>query len=176
MDSDYRRPNPVPVVFRSCPFGDRLSSRRMVVTIGRMQTFHTSRRVEFRETDAAGIAHFTSLIAYMEEAEHDFLRHLALSVVLRDEQGEISWPRVAANAEFLSAVRFEDEIDVELRILRMGTKSVTYGFVLSHRGRAVAKGSISAVCCRVAAHQPPQSIPIPDWIRERLAPWVSEQA
>lgn len=141
-----------------------------------MQAFRTTRRVEFRETDAAGIAHFTSLIAYMEEAEHDFLRHLALSVVVRDEIGEISWPRVAASAEFVSAVRFEDVIEIEVRIMRMGAKSVTYGFSMSKDGRSVATGSLSAVCCRVAPHQAPKSIPIPDWIRERLEPWVVSES
>ena len=42
--------------------------------------FQFERRVEFCETDAAGIAHFSSLIVYMEQAEHALLRSLGLSV------------------------------------------------------------------------------------------------
>ena len=45
------------------------------------QVFKTERRVEFRDTDAAGILHFTSYFAYMEEAEHALLRHLGTSVM-----------------------------------------------------------------------------------------------
>ena len=44
------------------------------------QVFKTERRVEFRDTDAAGIVHFSVFFAYMEQAEHEFLRSLGLSV------------------------------------------------------------------------------------------------
>ena len=36
--------------------------------------FHTTRRVEFADTDMAGIVHFASFFRFMESAEHDFLR------------------------------------------------------------------------------------------------------
>lgn len=42
--------------------------------------FHWRRRVEFAETDMAGIAHFSSFIIYMEQAEHALLRSLGTSV------------------------------------------------------------------------------------------------
>ena len=42
--------------------------------------FLWERRVEFHETDAAGIAHFSSLLIFMEQAEHALLRSLGLSV------------------------------------------------------------------------------------------------
>lgn len=48
----------------------------------------TRRRVEFVETDAAGIVHFSSFFVYMEQAEHELLRHLGLNVFVDDEQGD----------------------------------------------------------------------------------------
>ena len=60
--------------------------------------FRTQRRVEFCETDAAGIVHFAEFFPYMEQAEHAMLRHLGLSVVFHDDQGVISWPRIAPAA------------------------------------------------------------------------------
>ena len=39
-----------------------------------MPTFRTTRRVEFRDTDAAGIVHFSAFFFYMESVEHEFLR------------------------------------------------------------------------------------------------------
>ena len=62
------------------------------------QHYKTTRRVEFRDTDAAGMVHFSVFFVYMEQAEHELLRHLGLSVVLSDESGPISFPRVAAPA------------------------------------------------------------------------------
>ncbi|MEX0714760.1 MAG: acyl-CoA thioesterase, partial [Pirellulales bacterium] len=76
--------------------------------------FRATRRVEFRDTDAAGIAHFSCFFHYMEEVEHAFLRQLGLSVVMSDDQGTMSWPRVAATCQYQGAVRFEDVLDIAL--------------------------------------------------------------
>lgn len=131
--------------------------------------FRTTRRVEFRDTDAAGIAHFTAFFAYMEQAEHELLRHLGLSVMMHDTHGKISWPRVAVNCEFFDSVKFEDIVEVEVGIERMGEKSVTYVFHFLRNGQKLAQGKITAVCCRIVENLPPKSIPIPDHIRQKLA-------
>jgi 4-hydroxybenzoyl-CoA thioesterase/acyl-CoA thioester hydrolase len=109
----------------------------------------------------------------MEEAEHAFLRHLGLSVHLSDQGETLSWPRVSAQCDFKSAVKFEDVVQIAVRIERLGGASVTYGFDVSHQGRAVAQGTMTSVCCRIRPGQPPQAVAIPDWVREKLAPYVA---
>jgi 4-hydroxybenzoyl-CoA thioesterase/acyl-CoA thioester hydrolase len=126
------------------------------------------RRIEFRDTDSAGIAHFSTFFNFMEEAEHEFLRRRGLSVFLRDDAGPISFPRVSAKCDYVSAVRFEDEIAIDVAIRRLGTKSVTYGFTITCGDRLVARGEMASVCCRLSHNAPPQGIPIPEWIREKL--------
>lgn len=123
--------------------------------------FRAQRRVEFRDTDAAGIVHFSAFFNYMEEVEHAFLRSLGLSVIMRDAGGTLGWPRVAANCNYQAPVRFEDVLDVQLAIRRIGEKSVTYAFQFTHAGRAIAQGEITAVCCRVPPDGVPRSIAIP---------------
>lgn len=130
--------------------------------------FHTTRRIEFRDTDAAGIVHFSVFFLLMEQVEHEFLRSRGLSVHLSDEHGVISWPRVSSRCDFRSAVKFEDVLDIELQITRLGEKSVTYGVRFTHQGRLVAEGEITSVCCRMRDHAAPESIAIPEWIREKL--------
>jgi 4-hydroxybenzoyl-CoA thioesterase/acyl-CoA thioester hydrolase len=132
--------------------------------------FRTTRRVEFRDTDAAGIIHFSAFFHYMEEVEHEFLRSRGLSVLARNAEGVVSWPRVAASCQFRGAVRFEDVLDVELRVTRVGAKSVTYAFHFTHAGREVADGEVTAVCCRMQDAAPPRSIAIPPDVLARLAP------
>ncbi len=131
-------------------------------------SYRTTRRVEFRHTDAAGIIHFSSFLEYMEEVEHEFLRHRGLSVMMRDDVGPISWPRVSVHCDFRSVVRFEDLLEVEISLARRGEKSVTYAFIFRHEGRLVAEGQMTSVCCRLVADQPPQAIAIPAWIVEKL--------
>jgi acyl-CoA thioester hydrolase len=130
--------------------------------------FTTTRRVEFRDTDAAGIAHFSVFFVYMEQAEHELLRHLGLSVVLTDDDGEISWPRVSAACEYRAPARFEEVLDVEVVLQRLGQKSVTFGFRFTRAGAEIATGKLTAVCCRIRPGSPPQSIRIPASIAHKL--------
>jgi 4-hydroxybenzoyl-CoA thioesterase/acyl-CoA thioester hydrolase len=132
------------------------------------EAFRTTRCVEFRDTDAAGIVHFSAFFFYMESVEHEFLRSLGLSVIGAGQSDPVSWPRVSASCDFLSAVRFEDVLDVSLRIARLGDKSVSYEFDFSSAGRPVAKGETVAVCCHFPAGGVPESVPIPAAITSKL--------
>lgn len=137
------------------------------------EVFSTKRRVEFRETDAAGIAHFSAFLCYMEQAEHDLLRSIDWSVMLpHGETGYLSWPRVHVEADFQGTVQFEDVLDIAVNIPRLGAKSVTYGFQFTCQGRQIATGKTIAVCCHVGTDRTLESIDIPDPLRNRLARFV----
>lgn len=135
-----------------------------------MAALLTRRRVEFRDTDAAGIVHFSAFFFWMESAEHELLRAADVRVVDR-EQGdvEVSWPRVAASCDYASAVRFGDEIDIAVSVDEIGRSSVTYGFRFSHDGRVVATGRIVAVRCRMHPGRGPEPVAIPEDVSARLA-------
>jgi acyl-CoA thioester hydrolase len=131
--------------------------------------FRVSRRVDFSDTDMAGIIHFSNYFRYMEFAEVAFLRSRGLSVSMAWGQEKLGFPRVAAACDFLAPVRFEDVVDIDVRVERVGRKSVTYTFECSHQGKPVAKGRVSAVCCRMRPGiQELESIDIPADIRARL--------
>jgi len=130
--------------------------------------YKLTRRVEFRDTDMAGIAHFSVFFVFMEQAEHELLRHLGLSVMLADDQGPISFPRVAARCDYQRAVKFEDLLDIEVAIVGLGEKSVTYEFNFSHQGHPVATGQITTVCCSFQPGRSPSRVGSPkNW---RLLP------
>ncbi len=130
--------------------------------------FHTTRFVEFADTDMAGIMHFSAFFRFMEAAEHALLRSLGMSV-FKEAGGEVvTFPRVAATCEYYSPARCEEVLDIEVTVERVGTKSVTYDFALSQAGRKVARGSMTSVCCRVPHGGVPISIPIPDEISSKL--------
>jgi 4-hydroxybenzoyl-CoA thioesterase/acyl-CoA thioester hydrolase len=155
-----------PIRISSTVRADRPSRLRSLAPMEAI--FHTQRRVEFADTDAAGIAHFSVFFTFMEQAEHEFMRARGVSVVIEEPAGMLSWPRVSAHCDFISAVRFEDVLDIELSIARLGSKSVTYKFSFSCGGRPVASGHMTSVCCRFSPDGTPHSIPIPQWIAEKL--------
>ncbi|MFM7206574.1 MAG: acyl-CoA thioesterase [Planctomycetaceae bacterium] len=134
-----------------------------------MGPFTTRRRVEFRDTDAAGIAHFSAFFVWMESVEHEFLRAAGVEVVDRGVDGvDASWPRVAASCDYRSAVRFGDELDVTVTVAAVGRTSITYEFEFAHLGRGVATGRMVAVRCLMRPGARPEAVPIPDDIVRRL--------
>lgn len=133
------------------------------------EPFRVSRRVDFADTDMAGIIHFSNYFRYMEFAEVAFLRSRGLSVAMDWGADHLGFPRVSATCDFLRPIRFEDVVDIDVSVERVGGKSVTYAFEFTHEGKPVARGRVSAVCCRIRAgvHEL-ESIEIPQEIRARL--------
>jgi len=130
--------------------------------------FHTRRRVEFCETDCAGIIHFTNYFRYMEEAEHAFLRSLGLSVRPRVDDGELGFPRLSTSCEFLRPVQFEDVLDIHLRVQRRGRTSLTYTVEFSRDGEEVARGRMTSVACMRRPDGTFRPIPIPEPFASRI--------
>ena len=126
------------------------------------------RRVEFRDTDAAGIVHFSVFFNYMEEAEHAFLRNLGLDVFLLDNETAISFPRVAAKCDYCSPIRFGELVDVETNIERIGKSSVTYKFLFRRDETVIAEGQVTAACCELTEGGTPRSVAIPENVRAKL--------
>ena len=137
--------------------------------------YHTRRRIEFVDTDMAGIVHFSRFYVFMEQAEHEFLRSLGLSVHgKKDEDGNtIGWPRLTASCTFSNPAYFEEAIDIHLTVSRVGEKSVTYECSFSRGDTAIARGELRAVCCHCNPGEQMQAIQIPPDIRRKLEPPVS---
>jgi len=143
--------------------------------------FIFERRVEFCETDAAGIAHFSSLIVYMEQAEHALLRSIGLSVApthtsqykkAAKEDQSFSWPRVKVECDFQSPARFEDVLLVETSVASLGMKSVAYQHLITNGSSSIATGKLTCVCCAFQEDSL-ASVPIPTRIRELLQTYLA---
>lgn len=133
-------------------------------------SFSIQRVVQFAETDMAGIAHFTNYFRWMEEVEHAFFRSAGLSVVMtHDNTGaEIGWPRVNVACEYFSPLKFEDEIELCLRVVKIGGKSLSYEVDFLKDGKPAALGKATSVCCKQTA-EGMKAIEIPPDIRKRLS-------
>lgn len=125
-------------------------------------------RVQFAETDLAGIMHFSNFFKMMEEVEHAFFRSVGLSVSMQHDDIHIGWPRVSSSCDFVGPVRFEDEVELKMRVIRVGGKSFTYEVEFRVNGQKVAIGKTTSVCCAVADRNV-TSIEIPIAIRQKLS-------
>ena len=133
-------------------------------------SFSIRRRIQFAETDMAGIVHFSNYFRMMEEVEHAFFRSAGLSVSMQHDGMHVGWPRVSVGCDFFGPVRFEQEIELKLRVVKLGEKSFSYEVDFMLEGRRMALGKTTSVCCELRPDGTMKSIPIPASIREKLGP------
>jgi len=130
---------------------------------------HTiTRRVQFYETDAAGIVHFSWFFRYMEEAEHALWREAGLSI--HPENSDIGWPRVAAACEFHRALKFEQEFDVTIRVTEITNRTMSYVCEMTQDGRKIATGTLKIACVSKLPDGSMKSVEIPEDIAMRFKP------
>lgn len=134
-----------------------------------MAQFTYSRRVQFSDTDMAGIVHFSNFYKYMEEAEHAFFRSFGFKIVQQQPDGTVvGWPRVRAACSFESPAYYDDLLEIELTVTRQGVKSLSMSFLFRRGETKIASGELKTVCC---LHEPDgkfHSIEIPPHYREKL--------
>ena len=132
-------------------------------------TFVTRRRVEFFETDLAGIVHFANYYRYMEMAEHEFFRSLGLQIHGALADGTVfGWPRVSASCSFHAPARYDDELEVRLTVLRRTARSLTTGYEIRHSDTVLATGEMKTAYCLVPSSGQLQSADIPPEYADRL--------
>jgi acyl-CoA thioester hydrolase len=79
-------------------------------------------RVGFSDTDAQGIVYYGRYLPYFDLARVEYHRHLGLLRV--DENHELVMR--ASTVEYFAPARFDDLIEVFVRLSRIGRTSVTY--------------------------------------------------
>ena len=133
-----------------------------------------TRRVQFHETDAAGLVHFSCFFRYMEEAEHALWRAAGLSI--HPPGTEIGFPRRATSFEFYRALRFEDEFEVHIRVASIDLNTMRYRCDVSRGDERIASGELAITCVSKRPHEPMKTIPIPADITGRFRPAAEGRA
>ena len=106
-------------------------------------------RVAWVDTDAGGRIHFTAAFRWAEAAETGLMREL----LLLGEWGE--YPRRKVEAEYLKVLRFEDELEIRLRVDKVGRTSVTYAWTITKDGEPHVKGRHTVVHVDAEGHPAP---------------------
>ena len=127
--------------------------------------FQVTRRVEFSETDLAGIMHFSNFFRFMESAEHAFFRSLGFSVTGSRSRIAVCLPRVHAECDYAVPLRFEDEVQVRLLVERKGRRSLTYQFRFCRLNGStpeeVARGRLTVASVKLQANGGMKAVPLP---------------
>ena len=120
-------------------------------------------RVGFSDTDAQGIVYYGRYLPYFDLARVEYHRHLGLLKLETDHEFVMR----ASDIEYLAPARFDDLLEVFIRVSRLGRTSATY---------EMAAYRVEDDVLMVTAHQTlvlvdleaRQSAPITDEFREKI--------
>lgn len=122
-------------------------------------------RIRFSDTDASGRIHYSAMFGHMEAAEDEFLRTIGFPYAEIEPASQLSFPRVHVEAQFVGPLHYDDEVETQVTVERVGESSFTLYFMSIANGAAVARGRITAVCMSVTTQR---STPLPDGLSEAL--------
>jgi YbgC/YbaW family acyl-CoA thioester hydrolase len=132
-------------------------------------------RVPFVDVDSSGRIHYTAMFRYMEVAEHTLMR--AIGLPYATTLTELAFPRVHLACDFRGAIRYDDVIDVEAWIERVGTSSWTVAFAarpVPTEGATEADGATTPPAAEgrmtIVAMDPAtqRAVPLPARLRDAL--------
>jgi acyl-CoA thioester hydrolase len=123
-------------------------------------------RTRFAETDAMGIIHHAAYLPYLEEARVAYLRaigHPYDAVRGGDPAEAREFPVLEVSVQYRQPLRFDDEVDVSLRLgaVRGATFQIAYLLAVGSEARATA---VTVHGC-VDAGRPAR---LPVWVSESV--------
>lgn len=131
-----------------------------------------TRRVEFNETDLAGIVHFAQFFRYMESVEHAFLRSLGHSVVMPRFDPPLGFPRVHASCDFRRPLRFEDVMELHLLVAEKRPRSIAYQIRIRRIEPGpiedIGTGRLVVVCVTKGAEGKMEAVAIPESLASQI--------
>ncbi|HAV14287.1 MAG TPA: 4-hydroxybenzoyl-CoA thioesterase [Opitutae bacterium] len=135
---------------------------------------HTStRRIEFSETDMAGLVHFSNFFRYMETAERDFFEAAGVDLINTKPGEVVGWPRARAECKFSAPLRFGETIDIHLAVKSMKDRSIDYQFRIFRRNAdgtrtQAGKGHMTTILTELTTSGDLRSIELTQQVRSNI--------
>jgi acyl-CoA thioester hydrolase len=128
--------------------------------------------VRYAVCDPQQIVFNANYFAYFDVGMTELWRAAIGSYGLMMERG-IDMVVAEASARFMGAARFDDALELEVAITRLGSTACTTRHRVLRDGDALVEGVMRHVFVDPSSLE---KLPIPDWLRESLAPWVVAEA
>ena len=121
-------------------------------------------RVGFSDTDAQGIVYYGRYLPYFDLARVEYHRHLGMEYTGPRER---EFVMRACTIDYLAPARFDDLVEVFIRVARIGRTSVTYECAAYRVEDDVlmVTAKQTLVLVELSTHT---ATPVPEWFRETI--------
>jgi acyl-CoA thioester hydrolase len=121
-------------------------------------------RVGFSDTDAQGVVYYGRYLPYFDQARVEYARHLGM---LATGPEEFEFVTRANTIEYLAPARFDDLLEVFIRVSRIGRTSATYECAAYRIDDDVLMVTAQQTLVLVDLDER-KACPVPEWFRERI--------
>ena len=123
-------------------------------------------RVYWEDTDAGGVVYYANYLKFMERARSEWLRAFGFEQdVLRDAAGVVFVVR-RVEIDYLSPVRFNEQIEVSVSLHEMGRVSISVKQELMRGSDCLARAEVTLACVDAVRFKP---VKIPSPLLQALA-------
>lgn len=132
------------------------------------QPFTHTLRARFHECDVQGVVFNAHYLTYVDIAITELWRAALGSYEAMLDRG-VDIVVADAHLHFHGGARFDQELTVQLAITQLGTTSIVSDSAIAHGDTTLVDARLVHVTVDRATMT---KIPIPDWLREALSPWL----
>jgi acyl-CoA thioester hydrolase len=129
-------------------------------------------RVRYAECDPQQIVFNANYFAYFDVGMTELWRAAIGSYGEMMRRG-VDMVVAEASARFLGAARFDDRLELEVSITRLGRTACTTRHRVLREREVLVEGTMRHV---FVDPRTLEKVPIPGWLRESLAPWVTRES
>jgi acyl-CoA thioester hydrolase len=123
-------------------------------------------RVAFSDTDAQGVVYYGRYMPYFDVARTEFHRHLG-----RVHLDTVDFAMRAVSVDYVAGARFDDLLEIFVRVERIGRTSITYdhaAYRLDDAGADTLMATAKATLVCIALDER-RAVPVPQELRDRVA-------
>lgn len=122
-------------------------------------------RVRWAEVDPQGIVFNGNYLTYADVGITEYFRALGIAFPIAMASDGAEFFAVRTLLDYLAPARFDDEIEIGIRVSRIGRSSMTFSLGIWRGETALTAGEIVYV---LADTQSRSSQPLPEWLRQKV--------
>ena len=144
-----------------------------------MLVYYREITVEWGESDPFGLVYFPRMLAWFNDAEHEFFAEAAYPVKQMVEEDRTAFVMGRVNFEFVGPAAYGEKLVTRLELQEITKSTITWGCTATKRadGAMVTTGTATRVYAEIQESGDLKAILIPDKIRKLLGapPWEESE-
>jgi acyl-CoA thioester hydrolase len=125
-------------------------------------------RVRYSECDLQGVVFNANYLTYLDDAITELFRAALNGGYGQMVEAGVDMVVAESTLRYLAPARFDDEVEVQATVTRLGTTGMTTAMRVLRGGETLTEAELRHVFVRAREGG---KAPIPDAVREALEPW-----